>query len=102
MHQKAAQKRQELIKRCQELAKQVDILRIEKASAVRLCEEKSAYDLRLTDFGRMAGIAPLLPGAALTASPPAALPATPWDHSQLRAIMERREREAERLRRGND
>mmetsp|Transcript_127800 Transcript_127800/g.238915 ORF Transcript_127800/g.238915 Transcript_127800/m.238915 type:complete len:710 (+) Transcript_127800:114-2243(+) len=104
--QKGTRKRQDLRQRCQELARRIVQLQQEKATAVRICEEnKSAYELQLTQLGLMSrigmgpvglstvGMADSVAPAQLRSDSPGSMP----HRRELRAIMERLEQNAERL-----
>lgn len=106
--QKGTRKRQELRQRCQELARRIMQLQHEKATAIRVCEEnKSAYELQLTQMGLMSRLGAGASGlgtVGLVDSPsPSALRADAASSGslqhrrELRAIMERLEQNAERL-----
>eukprot|EP00811_Abedinium_folium_P002526 NODE_1231_length_2553_cov_3.617477.p1 GENE.NODE_1231_length_2553_cov_3.617477~~NODE_1231_length_2553_cov_3.617477.p1 ORF type:complete len:707 (-),score=296.28 NODE_1231_length_2553_cov_3.617477:216-2336(-) len=106
--QKSAQKRQELRQRCQELSRRVVQLQQERAAAVRLCEEnKRTYEMRLLEVGFGAGGGAATPRASLplvgcvrAELQPTAVPLTGdvvgTSQRELRAIMERLERNTDR------
>mmetsp|Transcript_105999 Transcript_105999/g.167361 ORF Transcript_105999/g.167361 Transcript_105999/m.167361 type:complete len:750 (-) Transcript_105999:88-2337(-) len=72
--QKAARKRQELRQKCQELVRRLSQVCQEKAAAVKVCEEnKSAYELRLTELGMVSRFSAGIGADALLAGAPAVL-----------------------------
>lgn len=96
---KAKQRRQEYRQRCQELVKRIAILQQEKAAAIRVCEEnKSVYELRLTEMGlAVSGGSRFSPSDLGILARPGE-PGLVSNRRELQAISERLERQAERLR----
>lgn len=95
--QKAALKHKEAKDRCNLLAKKVTQLQQERSSAIRICQEnKSAYEVHLAQLGLSGG------GFRRESALPQTIVQSPReqtaDRRELRAIAERLEKNAERVR----